>query len=232
MNPIRLFRSPAFHLTSRSWRRIAPKALDKFKGRIRDMTRRTRGFSLQQLVKELKPYIMGWRLLRLLPDSASPHKPRSVDPSKIAFVSLAAMANQAKPLRGVTPLVGWDRRVFPLVRPTGCSFQSGTRHPHRKRPKCSRQLASRWPRRSTSSFTPGGVILGVMVRGTAEGSCRDRFAWHDPIHTPTLKPCGSAICSARRRTHLCRLLAHNAADINVWIRCRLGPDSRRSPPLS
>ena len=43
------------------------------------------------------------RLLRLLPDPASPHKPRSVDPSKIACVSLAAMANQAKPLRGVTP---------------------------------------------------------------------------------------------------------------------------------
>ena len=44
-----------------SERRITPKALDKFKGRIRDMTRRTRGFSLQQLIKELKPYIMGWR---------------------------------------------------------------------------------------------------------------------------------------------------------------------------
>src|SRR5260370_6042463 len=43
------------------------------------------------------------RLLRLLPDSASPHEPRSGDPSKIAFVALAAMANQAKPLRGVTP---------------------------------------------------------------------------------------------------------------------------------
>ena len=44
-----------------SERRVAPKALDKFKGRIRDMTRRTRGFSLQQLIKELKPYIVGWR---------------------------------------------------------------------------------------------------------------------------------------------------------------------------
>src|ERR1700761_792235 len=44
-----------------SERRIAPKALDKFKGRIRDMTRRTRGFGLQQLIKELKPYIVGWR---------------------------------------------------------------------------------------------------------------------------------------------------------------------------
>ena len=34
-----------------SERRIAPKALDKFKGQIRDMTRRTRGFGLQQLIK-------------------------------------------------------------------------------------------------------------------------------------------------------------------------------------
>src|SRR6202051_1502455 len=44
-----------------SERHIAAKALDKFKGRIRDMTRRTRGFSLQQLIKGLKPYIVGWR---------------------------------------------------------------------------------------------------------------------------------------------------------------------------
>ncbi len=87
-----------------SERRIAPKALDKFKERIRDMTRRTRGFSLQQLIKELKPYIVGWRgYFGFCQTPRSPHKPRSVDPSKIAFVSLAAMANQAKPLRGVTP---------------------------------------------------------------------------------------------------------------------------------
>ena len=42
-------------------RHIAPKALDKFKTTIRDMTRRTRGVSLQQLIKELKPYLVGWR---------------------------------------------------------------------------------------------------------------------------------------------------------------------------
>ena len=44
-----------------SERRIASKALDKFKAQIRDMPRRTRGFSLQQLIKELTPYIVGWR---------------------------------------------------------------------------------------------------------------------------------------------------------------------------
>ncbi|MBZ5762473.1 hypothetical protein LAV84_24040 [Rhizobium sp. VS19-DR104.2] len=44
-----------------SERRIAPKALGKFKTLIRDMTRRTQGLSLPQLVKELKPYLIGWR---------------------------------------------------------------------------------------------------------------------------------------------------------------------------
>ena len=42
-------------------RRIAPKALDKFKMKIRDMTGRTRGRSLEQIVEDLAPYLIGWR---------------------------------------------------------------------------------------------------------------------------------------------------------------------------
>jgi RNA-directed DNA polymerase len=44
-----------------SERRIASKALDRFKGKIRDMTRRTRGTSLAQVIEELTPYLIGWR---------------------------------------------------------------------------------------------------------------------------------------------------------------------------
>jgi Group II intron, maturase-specific domain len=44
-----------------SERRIAPNALAKFKARIREITRRTRGRSLPQIVEELKPYLIGWR---------------------------------------------------------------------------------------------------------------------------------------------------------------------------
>jgi RNA-directed DNA polymerase len=44
-----------------SERHIAAKSLGKFKAQIRDMTRRTRGISLPQLVKELAPYLLGWR---------------------------------------------------------------------------------------------------------------------------------------------------------------------------
>ena len=79
-----------------SERRIAPKALDKFKGQIRDMTRPTRGFSLQQLIKELKPYIVGWRgYFGFCQTPRSPHEPRSVDPSKIAFAASRRAASRA-----------------------------------------------------------------------------------------------------------------------------------------
>jgi len=44
-----------------SERRIAPKALNKFKTQIRDLTRRTRGISLPQLIEDLTPYLIGWR---------------------------------------------------------------------------------------------------------------------------------------------------------------------------
>ena len=42
-------------------RRIAPKALDAFKVRIRETTCRTRGLSLTQIIEELSPYLLGWR---------------------------------------------------------------------------------------------------------------------------------------------------------------------------
>ena len=44
-----------------SERRIAPSALAKFKERIREITRRTRGKSLPQIVEELRSYLVGWR---------------------------------------------------------------------------------------------------------------------------------------------------------------------------
>ena len=44
-----------------SERRIAPKALDKFKTQIRDKTHRTRAISLSQLIEDLAPYLIGWR---------------------------------------------------------------------------------------------------------------------------------------------------------------------------
>jgi RNA-directed DNA polymerase len=42
-------------------RRIAPKALDRFKKRVRELTRRTRGVSLEEMIAELAVYLRGWR---------------------------------------------------------------------------------------------------------------------------------------------------------------------------
>ena len=41
-------------------RRIAPKAMDRFKERVRELTRRTKGVSLEGMVKELIVYLRGW----------------------------------------------------------------------------------------------------------------------------------------------------------------------------
>jgi RNA-directed DNA polymerase len=41
-------------------RRIAPKAIARFKKRIREQTRRTRGISLRQMIKEIATYLRGW----------------------------------------------------------------------------------------------------------------------------------------------------------------------------
>ena len=42
-------------------RRIAPKALLRCKQKIRELTRRTRGISLEQMTKELAAYLKGWK---------------------------------------------------------------------------------------------------------------------------------------------------------------------------
>jgi len=41
-------------------RRIAPKAIARFKERIREQTQRTRGISLTQMVQDLATYLRGW----------------------------------------------------------------------------------------------------------------------------------------------------------------------------
>ena len=42
-------------------RRIAPAAVKRFKDRVRELTRRTRGISLEAMVKQLTVYLRGWQ---------------------------------------------------------------------------------------------------------------------------------------------------------------------------
>jgi RNA-directed DNA polymerase len=58
---VRKFLGFSFTYGSEPRRRIAPQALVRFKARVRELTRRTCGRSLAQIVKELSVYLTGWR---------------------------------------------------------------------------------------------------------------------------------------------------------------------------
>jgi len=57
----RKFLGFSFTSGKRPKRRIAPKTLLRFKKRIRELTKRNRGVSLEQMVHELRRYLIGWR---------------------------------------------------------------------------------------------------------------------------------------------------------------------------
>ena len=58
---IRKFLGFSFTAGRKPRRRIAPQAIDRFKARVRELTRRTGGQSLPQVAKELSSYLIGWR---------------------------------------------------------------------------------------------------------------------------------------------------------------------------
>lgn len=57
----RKFLGFSFTYGERPRRRIAPQALSRMKKKIREMTRKRKGRSLEQIAKELKLYLTGWR---------------------------------------------------------------------------------------------------------------------------------------------------------------------------
>ena len=50
-----------FTFTTQGKRSIAPASRAKFKKRIRELTKRNRGSSLQRVVREVRSYLLGWR---------------------------------------------------------------------------------------------------------------------------------------------------------------------------
>jgi RNA-directed DNA polymerase len=56
----RKFLGFSFTIRAEVKRVIAPKALDRFKARIREITRRAKGVSIETTMEELAPYLRGW----------------------------------------------------------------------------------------------------------------------------------------------------------------------------
>jgi RNA-directed DNA polymerase len=57
----RTFLGFSFTHGQRPKRRLADRTVDRFKARVRELTRRVRGVSLHQMVEELAAYLRGWR---------------------------------------------------------------------------------------------------------------------------------------------------------------------------
>ncbi|HEY0730647.1 MAG TPA: group II intron reverse transcriptase/maturase [Pyrinomonadaceae bacterium] len=57
----RKFLSFSFTWQREPKRRLAPKAIARFKQRVRELTRRTRGVKVETMVAQLSRYLMGWR---------------------------------------------------------------------------------------------------------------------------------------------------------------------------
>jgi RNA-directed DNA polymerase len=52
-------------------RRVAPKAIDKMKARVRELTSRSKGWSFKQVVATLRRYLLGWRAYFRLSETPS-----------------------------------------------------------------------------------------------------------------------------------------------------------------
>ena len=109
-------------------RAIAPKALERFKQRIREITRRAKGVSIEATMAELVPYMRGWRrLFRLLRNAGSVDWLNPLGSFAAQGCSVAAVENSA-PSPGSTVGTGgasaageqyrWQRS-WPLVSREG-----------------------------------------------------------------------------------------------------------------
>ena len=56
----RKFLGFSFTVAEKPKRRIAPKAVGRFKEKVRELTSRTRGMSIEQMAEELASYLRGW----------------------------------------------------------------------------------------------------------------------------------------------------------------------------
>ena len=89
---------------------IAPNALDRFKHRVREITRRAKGVIIDATIAELAPYNLA-KLFRILRNARSADLPHSLGPFETSSGFVAAVENTTPSLRSI---VG-----------TGCSSTPG-----------------------------------------------------------------------------------------------------------
>ena len=88
--------------------KVADQAIEKLKGRVRELTRRTRGHRLLDIVAELRETLLGWKAYfghRRSAESSARH--RQMDTTQVTLLSLEAMGPSGLP--GTAP--AWGERA-------------------------------------------------------------------------------------------------------------------------
>ena len=201
----RAFLSFSFTAGPTPQRVVSPKALARFKVRVRELTRRTKRVSFTHLVEELSRYLVGWRgyfglcevpyvLLRL--DQWTRRRLRAV-----AWDVLEAWAH---PLRGSTSPRrqqdpgGQDREQcpWPLAgQPQpGALYRAAQRllRPARPRIRCRRSCRLTPSNRRVRTRTHGGVG-GAEPRGSPLSRLR-----YGPPGDCRGRPCGNPLRASRK----------------------------------
>jgi hypothetical protein len=77
--------------------KVADKAIDKLKDRIRELTRRTRGHRLADIVAELRITLLGWKAYRHCRSAESSARHRQMAAAKVTLLYLEAMGKSRLP---------------------------------------------------------------------------------------------------------------------------------------
>ena len=77
---------------------MADKAIEKLKDRVRELTRRTRGHRLSDIVAELREALLGWKAYFGIAEVLSPLRDhRQMDTTQVTLLSLEAMGSGGLP---------------------------------------------------------------------------------------------------------------------------------------
>jgi RNA-directed DNA polymerase len=89
-------------------RAIAPKAIRRFKTKVREITRRAKGVSLETTMADLAPYMRGWRNYFGFCETRGTGVPHALGPLATAIGAVATMANTPASSRRATRAGAWS----------------------------------------------------------------------------------------------------------------------------
>jgi Reverse transcriptase (RNA-dependent DNA polymerase) len=173
-------------------RKIAPKALDRFKRRIREITRRAKGVSIKADCGGIGPVYGGLaQLLRLLRNARSVGVPHSLDSQTAPVCSVATVENRSPSHGGADP--------------AGCEQSAGAqycRQPSRRVAPQPEQSPFHWAFQCLLQIDRPSFVDWAVLAQPIEPPCTDPYArWCGRGKRVTASPMPINIVLGRKCVH-------------------------------